>query len=68
LVAMQKYDVQTDINTVNVEDYVDTSYFDACGAKDFKTFIKEEVDPVFPLGMSFEDWLTKAKEVDHITG
>ena len=68
LEAMQKYNVQTDINTVNVEDYVDTSYFDACGAKDFKTFIKEEVDPVFPLGMSFEDWLTKAKEVDHITG
>lgn len=68
LVAMQKYNVQSDVNTVNVEDYVDTSYFDACGAKDFKTFIKEEVDPVFPLGMSFEDWLTKAKEVDHITG
>lgn len=67
LAAMQKYNVQSDVNTVNVEDYVDTSYFDACGAKDFNTFIKEEVDPVFPLGMSFEDWKTKAKEVDQIT-
>ena len=66
LEAMQKYNVQNDVNTVNVEDYVDSSYFDACGAKDFSTFIKEEVDPVFPLGMSFESWLTKAKEVDHI--
>lgn len=66
LEAMQKYNVQSDVNTVNVEDYVDSSYFDACGAKDFNTFIKEEVDPVFPLGMSFESWLTKAKEVDHI--
>lgn len=66
LEAMQKYNVQNDVNTVNVEDYVDTSYFDACGAKDFNTFIKEEVDLVFPLGMSFESWLDKAKEVDHI--
>ncbi len=67
LEVMQKYGVQNDVNTVDVEDYVDTSYFDACGAKDFQTFIKEEVDPVFPLGMSFEDWKTKAMEVDNIT-
>ncbi|MEN6326447.1 MAG: ABC transporter substrate-binding subunit SaoX [Syntrophomonas sp.] len=67
LEVMRKYGVQNDVNTVNVEDYVDTSYFDACGAKDFQTFIKEEVDPVFPLGMSFEDWKTKAMGVDSIT-
>lgn len=67
LEAMRKYNVQSDVNTVNVEDYVDTSYFDACGAKDFNTFIKEEVDPVFPLGMSFADWKTKAMAVDNIT-
>lgn len=66
LAAMQKYDVQSDVNTVNVEDYVDTSYLEASGAKDFKTFIKDEVDPVFPLGMSFEDWKAKAMEVDNI--
>lgn len=67
LAAMQKYDVQSDINTINVEDYVDTSYLEASGAKDFKTFIKEEVDPLFPLGMSYADWKEKAKTVDNIT-
>lgn len=67
LAAMQKYNVQADINNVNVEDYVNTSYLEASGAKDFETFIKEEVDPVFPLGMSFEDWKVKAKQVDNIS-
>lgn len=66
LAVMREYGVQNDVNTVNVEDYVNTSYFDACGAKDFKTFIKEKVDPVFPLGMSFEKWKAKAMEVDNI--
>ncbi|MGI6119085.1 MAG: ABC transporter substrate-binding subunit SaoX [Desulfosporosinus sp.] len=66
LAAMRKYNVQSDINTVNVEDYVNTSYFDACGAKDFNTFIKEEVDPVFPLGMSFQEWKAKAMQVENI--
>lgn len=67
LAAMQKYNVQSDINAVKVEDYVDTSYLEASGAKDFKTFIKNEVDPVFPLGMSYADWKAKAKAVDNIT-
>ena len=66
LEVMREYGVQNDINTVNVEDYVDTSYFDACGAIDFHSFIKEKVDPVFPLGMSYEDWKAKAMEVDNI--
>ena len=66
LATMRKYGVQDDINNVNLADYVDSTYMDNCGAKDFKTFIKNEVDPVFPLGMSFEDWKAKAVEVDHI--
>ena len=66
LAAMQKYNVQSDVNTVNVEDYVDTSYFDACGAKDFTEYIKNEVDPVFPLGMSYSDWKAKALQIDNI--
>lgn len=67
LAAMQKYDVQADVNSVKIEDYVNTSYLEASGAKNFNTFIKEEVDPVFPLGMSFADWKVKAKQVDNIT-
>jgi ABC-type nitrate/sulfonate/bicarbonate transport system substrate-binding protein len=66
LAAMRQYGVQDDINTVKVEDYVNTTYLDACGAIDFKTFIKEKVDPVFPLDMSFADWKAKAMEVDNI--
>lgn len=64
LAAMRKYNVQNDINNVNLADYVDTSYFEACGAKDFDTYIKNEVDPVFPLGMSYEDWKAKALQID----
>lgn len=32
-------------------------------ADDFKTYIKEKVDPVFPVGMSYDEWLKKAKEL-----
>jgi len=67
LATMQKLGVSKDINNVKVEDYVDTSYLEASGAKDFKAFIKEKVDPVFPLGMSYADWLAKAKAIDNIT-
>lgn len=66
LATMRKYGVNKDINNVKVEDYVDTSYLDASGAKDFKTFIKEKADPVFPLGMSYKDWKAKAEKVDNI--
>ncbi len=38
----------------------------ACGAPNFETFISEKVDPVFPIGMSFEDFLEVAKEIDGI--
>jgi len=38
----------------------------AAGAPDFDTFIKEKVDPVFPLGMSFDEFTAVAKEIDGI--
>ena len=66
LATMRKYGVQNDINTVNLEDSVDSTYMDNCGAKDYQAFVKNEVDPVFPLGMSYEDWKAKAMEVDNI--
>lgn len=34
------------------------------GARDFDTFIAEEVDPLFPIGMPYEEWVVKAKEID----
>ena len=39
----------------------------ACGAPDFAAFISDKVDPVYPVGMSFEEFLTVAKEIDGIT-
>ena len=66
LSAMQKYHVRDDINNVNLDEYIDLSYFEACGAKDFEAFLTESVDPVFPLGMTYEEWRAKAVEVDNI--
>lgn len=40
--------------------------FEDTGIKDFNEFIAEEIDGVFPLGMTFEDWYNKAKEIDGI--
>jgi len=34
------------------------------GAKDFDQFIKEEVDTLFPIGMAYDEWVVKAKEID----
>ncbi len=64
--TMKRYRVRDDINTVNLDDYIDLSYFNASGAMDFDTFIKERVDPVFPTGMSYKEWRAKAVEVDKI--
>ncbi|MCL2141061.1 MAG: ABC transporter substrate-binding protein [Dehalococcoidia bacterium] len=49
---------------IPAEDFVDYSLLDECGAKDFATFIKNEVDPIYPLGMSYDDWYKKALETD----
>ena len=64
--TMRRYHVRDDINSVNLDDYIDLSYFNASGAIDFDRFIEEKVDPVFPLGMSYETWRAKAVEVDGI--
>lgn len=64
--TMKRLGVRDDINSLDIDDYIDLSYFDNCGAKDFDVFLKEEVDPIFPLGMSYEEWRAKAVEVDNI--
>ncbi len=46
------------------ESYVDTTLLEQCGADDFETFIRTKVDPVFPVGMSYEDWKAKALEIN----
>lgn len=64
--TMAFYGIRDDINTVNVEDYVDLTYFNNSGAKDFEEFIKENIDPVFPEGMDYESFKAKALAVDGV--
>ncbi|OPX82421.1 MAG: NMT1/THI5 like protein [Pelotomaculum sp. PtaB.Bin013] len=46
-----------------IDEFIQTKLLDESGAGNFDTFIKEKVDPVFPLGMSYEDWKKKAYEM-----
>jgi len=48
----------------NVDEFIQPQYLNECGANDFDTFIKEKVDPVFPVGMSYEEWKTKAYSLE----
>jgi len=46
-----------------VDEFIQTKLLAESGADNFDTFIKEKVDPVFPQGMSYEDWKKKAYEL-----
>jgi len=48
----------------NVDEFVQSKYLDESGADDFDKFIKDKVDPVFPVGMSYEEWKTKAYSLE----
>ena len=50
----------------NVQEFLGTDLIQSTGANDFEEFIASEIDPVFPIGMTFEDWYNKAVEVDGI--
>ncbi|MCF0151113.1 MAG: ABC transporter substrate-binding protein [Firmicutes bacterium] len=62
--TMAYYGIRDDINTVNVEDYVDLTYFNNCGAKDFVAFIEKNIDPVFPEGMDYDSFKARALAID----
>lgn len=47
-----------------IRNYVDTSYLQQAGTDNFDSFIKERVDPVFPLGMTYGEWKKKAFEIE----
>ncbi|WP_418791799.1 ABC transporter substrate-binding subunit SaoX [Phosphitispora sp. TUW77] len=47
-----------------ITEFVNTKLISEAGTDNFAAFIKDKVDPVFPIGMSFEDWKKKAAEVD----
>lgn len=43
-----------------------TALAESAGLDDFDTYIKEEVDGIAPLGISFEEWYENAKIVDGV--
>ena len=45
-------------------DYLQTELLAQAGTDDFPKFIKDKVDPVFPLGMTYEDWKKKAYAIE----
>lgn len=57
-----------EIPTVNdLSTFLSTEISKDAGVDDFQEYIKEKIDPVMPLGMTFEDWYNKAKEIDGIS-
>ena len=46
------------------DDFVNEKLIKESNVDNFDKFIKEKVNPVFPEGMSYEDWKKKAQEVD----
>ena len=47
-----------------IKDFLQPQYLKESGAGDFDAFIAAKVDPVFPVGMSYEDWKTKAQALE----
>ena len=62
--TMVHYGIRDDINKVNLDDYIDLTYFNNCGAKDFVKFLEENIDPVFPLDMDYESFKARALAID----
>jgi NitT/TauT family transport system substrate-binding protein len=48
----------------DLDKYLQPQYLAASNVEDFDTFIKEKVDPIFPVGMPYETWKAKAYEVE----
>ena len=62
--------IETDISYVSIfEDSLKraTELADSAGLDDFDTYIEEKVDPISPLGITFEDWYDHAKTIDGIS-
>jgi len=62
--TLRYFDIRHDINDAYVPNYVDLTLFEMSDADDFDAFIRERVDPIFPLGMTFEEWRAAALIAD----
>lgn len=53
--------------TDKLGEFVNLNFVKESGIESFSDFTKEDkIDEKFPIGISFEDWLKKAKEIDGI--
>ena len=53
--------------TDKINEFVDLNFVKESGIESFGDFLKKDkIDEKFPVGISFEDWLKKAKEIDGI--
>ncbi|MDL2321387.1 ABC transporter substrate-binding protein [Desulfosarcina sp. OttesenSCG-928-B08] len=41
---------------VDLKDFINTGLYEEAAPEDFETFIKTEVDPVFPVTLTYEEW------------
>ncbi|MCL2234842.1 MAG: ABC transporter substrate-binding protein [Defluviitaleaceae bacterium] len=52
---------ELDMRGLTADHFVDLSFFNRIDAPDFDTFIRERVDPIFPLGMSLDEFTEAAR-------
>ena len=65
--TLEAHDLFEELHGLDVRDFIDLTYYNNSGADDFETFLAEKVDPLFPLGMTYEEWRAKAVAVDGIS-
>lgn len=53
-------------NIADYEKFMSTNLLETCGIEDFNTFIEEKINKEFPIGLSYEEWMAKAKTIDGI--
>jgi NitT/TauT family transport system substrate-binding protein len=47
-----------------LDEFIQPQYLNESGADDFDAFIREKVDPVFPVGMGYAEWKAKANKLE----
>ncbi|WP_300408937.1 ABC transporter substrate-binding subunit SaoX [Lagierella sp.] len=54
-------------NTDKIDEFLNFNLIKESGVEDFEKFLEDDkINEKFPIGISFEDWLKKAKEIDGI--
>lgn len=53
-------------NINSITKFMSTKLLGEAEIRDFNDFVEEKVDPVFPVGMTYLEWLRKAKIIDGI--